>query len=295
MRVLLLGPNGQLGSDLLRAAPADRGVELIPLTRSDLDVTNATVIADALTKREFDALVNCTSYHKTDELETNAQQAVAVNAFAVRAMARACAARRARFVHVSTDYVFSGRFPPGAGARPYREDDAIGPLNVYGATKALGEELARAAHDDVLIVRVASLFGVAGASGKGGNFVETMIRVGREKGSLRVIADQHMSPTATADAARMILDALEQRIPAGTYHAVNSGHASWFEFASRIIERAGVQAAVEPIPATAYPLPAQRPAYSVMDNAKLAGLIGPIPHWHDALDRYLVAKGHRPA
>lgn len=295
MRVLLLGPNGQLGSDLLRAAPAARGVELIPLARADLDVTNAAVIADALAKREFDALINCTSYHRTDELETNAQQAVAVNAFAVRALARACAARRARFVHVSTDYVFSGRFPPGSAPRPYREDDPVGPLNVYGATKALGEELARAAHDDVLIMRVASLFGVAGASGKGGNFVETMIRVGREKGQLRVIADQHMSPTGTADAARMILGALEKRVPAGTYHAVNSGQASWFEFASRIIVRAGVHASVEPIPATAYPLPAQRPAYSVLDNARLAALIGPIPHWHVALDRYLVAKGHRPA
>jgi dTDP-4-dehydrorhamnose reductase len=120
-----------------------------------------------------------------------------------------------------------------------------------------------------------------------------MIRVGREKGQLRVIADQHMSPTSTADAARAILDALERALPAGTYHLVNSGQASWFEFAQRIIERSGVKAAVEPIPATAYPLPAQRPAYSVLDNEKLASRIGPIPHWTDALDRYLAEKGHR--
>src|SRR5690606_33610293 len=107
---------------------------------------------------------------------------------------------------------------------------------------------------DTLIFRVASLFGVAGASGKGGNFVETMIRVGKEKGQLRVVADQVMSPTATADVAEMILKALAAKIPAGVYHAVNSGHASWFEFAKQIIERSGVNAKVEPIPASAYPL-----------------------------------------
>lgn len=295
MKVLLLGANGQLGTDLRRLAPAAApGVELIPLTRADLDVTNTAGIADALAGRAFDALVNCTSYHKTDEVESNAPQAVAVNAFAVRALARACAAKRARLVHVSTDYVFSGVFTGGT-PHPYTESDPIGPLNVYGMSKAMGEALARAAHDDVLTFRVASLFGIAGASGKGGNFVETMIRVGRDKGQLRVIADQHMSPTGTADAARMILAALSRRIPAGTYHAVNSGHASWFEFASKIVERAGIKAAVEPIPATAYPLPAQRPAYSVLNNSKLAALIGPIPHWTEALGRYLTDKGHRSA
>ncbi len=295
MKVLLLGANGQLGTDLRRVAPSVApDLELIPLTRADLDVREPDAITAALAGREFDALINCTSYHRTDEVEGNAQQAVSVNAFAVRSIARACAAKGARLVHLSTDYVFSGVFA-GAAPRPYTETDAIGPLNVYGGTKAMGEALARAAHADVLILRVASLFGVAGASGKGGNFVETMIRLGREKGHLRVIADQHMSPTGTADAARMILMALARRIPAGTYHAVNSGQASWFEFAQRIIDRAGIKATVEPIPATAYPLPAQRPAYSVLDNSRLAAAIGPIPQWTEALDRYLADKGHRAA
>lgn len=287
MRILLLGANGQLGTDIQKGATG-RACRVIPLTRTDVDVSAPDTIAPALERHDFDALINCTSYHKTDELEANAQKAVAINAFAVRALARVCAARKARFAHVSTDYVFDGR-----QQRPYREDDPVGPLNVYGATKALGETLARAAHGDVLVFRVASLFGVAGASGKGGNFVETMIRVGKEKGQLRVIADQHMSPTSTADAARFMLDALERGIPASVYHLVNSGRASWFEFASRIIERSGVQAAVEPIPATAYPLPAQRPAFSVLDNSRLAALTRPIPDWTDALDRYLVEKGHR--
>ncbi|MCC6660730.1 MAG: dTDP-4-dehydrorhamnose reductase [Phycisphaerales bacterium] len=288
MRILLLGPAGQLGTDLRAAAAAFPGVTIEPVPRSDLDVSQAGAIQPALASRSFDALVNCTSYHKTDEVEGNAQAAMTVNAFAVRELARACARASARFLHISTDYVFDG-----LSKRPYVESDPTGPLNVYGASKAMGEALARSVCNDLLIFRVASLFGVAGASGKGGNFVETMIRFGKEKGQLRVIGDQFMSPTGTAEVARLILLSLTKRVPPGTYHAVNSGRASWFEFASRIIERAGVSAAVESIPATAFPLPAQRPAFSVMDNTKLAALVGPIPHWHDALDRYLRAKGHR--
>jgi len=289
MKVLLLGANGQLGTDLQTAA-ADHdsdAVQLIPLTRKDIDVSDPARIEKMLADHAFEALVNCTSYHKTDEVESHADQAVAINAHAVAALARACAAKKARLVHVSTDYVFDG-----LADKPYVETDPVGPLNVYGATKAMGESLIRLHHDDHLIFRVASLFGVAGASGKGGNFVETMIKVGRDKGALRVIADQYMSPTATADVARMILKSLIQQIPAGTYHAVNSGQASWYEFAARIIERAGVEATVDPIPASEYPQPAQRPPFSVMDNTKLAEQVGPIAEWTDALDRYLQAKGH---
>src|ERR1043165_4277354 len=169
MRVLLLGANGQLGHDILRAASQFSSLSVTPLTRKDVDVTDLKAIDAALNQHLFDALINCTSYHKTDDVEANAQQAVTVNAFAVRAMAKACAAKKARLVHYSTDYVFDG-----LSRRPYREDDQLGPLNVYGLTKAMGESLARTVHDDVLILRVASLFGLAGASGKGGNFVETM-------------------------------------------------------------------------------------------------------------------------
>lgn len=289
MKLLLLGPNGQLGTDLLHARETHAaGTTIDTMGRADVDVTDLDALRKALADRTFDALVNCTSYHKTDEVEGQTQRAFDTNAFAVRAMAEACAAKGARFVHISTDYVFDGK-----GDRPYNERDAAGPLNVYGASKLMGEALARTHCDDSLILRVASLFGVAGASGKGGNFVETMLRFGRERGHLRVVADQTMSPTATADVAWMIFAALGQSVPAGLYHAVNRGHATWHAFAARIIERAGVDAKVDPIPASEYPVPARRPAYSVLDNGHLARLIGDIPHWHDALDRYLVAKGHR--
>lgn len=289
MRLLIPGANGQLGSDLTAANERRGGAhEIIPLLRADMDVTDLDAIASVLDAHEFDALINCTSYHKTDEVEANGDQAVRINAHAVQNLAEGCAAKGARFVHVSTDYVFGGY----VSDRPLVETDNPAPVNVYGATKLLGESLAQLAHHDTLVMRVASLFGVAGASGKGGNFVETMIRFGKEKGQLRVINDQTMSPSSTADIAEMILTGLEEQIEPGVYHAVNSGQATWYEFARRIIEGAGVDATVEPIPHTEFPTAAQRPEYSVLDNGKLTSAIGDIPDWTDALARYLAAKGH---
>ena len=288
MRVLVLGANGQLGSDLIRACGARSGAfEAVAVCRKDLDVSRAEEVGAALDRYEFDVLINCTSYHKTDEVERNATQAFAINAHAVKAIAGACARRGAMLVHISTDYVFDGR-----AGRPYRETDSPAPINVYGASKAMGENLARMSHGRTIIARVASLFGVAGASGKGGNFVETMIRVGKEKGHLQVVNDITMSPTSTADVARMILDLLEKRAEPGIYHVVNSGQATWYEFARQIVERAGIRAEVLPITSDRYPTAAMRPAFSVLDNSKTASVVGEIPCWADALERYLAEKGH---
>ena len=288
MRVLLLGASGQLGTDLRARAEHVSGLEVATLDRARLDVAQPAQVRGALENLDFEVLVNCTSYHKTDEVELNATPAFAVNAHAVREMARACRARGARFCHVSTDYVFAGD-----GDRPYREDDCTGPVNVYGASKAMGEQLALLdGGDDVTILRVASLFGVAGASGKGGNFVETMIRLAREKGEVRVVDDVTMSPTATSDLAAWILALIEQRAPGGIYHAVNSGQATWFEFAAEILRQSAIDARATPIDSGAFPTVARRPAYSVLDNSRLAGVLGPLPDWRGALARYLAAKGH---
>jgi dTDP-4-dehydrorhamnose reductase len=158
----------------------------------------------------------------------------------------------------------------------------------------MGEDLAMLAGGDVLVLRVASLFGTAGASGKGGNFVETMIRLAKEKGKLNVVADQTMSPTSTKDIAETVIDMLAAAVPAGIWHVVNSGTATWCEFASRIIARAGIDAVINPIATSSYPTPARRPPYSALDNAKVAAAVRPMRAWQDALDEYLVAKGHRP-
>ena len=288
MKVVVLGPNGQLGSDIFAAnARNGGGIDIEGVGRDALDVTDLDRIEGVLGPMSFDALVNCTSYHKTDEVEKNASLAFTINAHAVQRMATVCAGKGARFVHISTDYVFSGD-----ATEPYVEEDRPGPLNVYGASKLMGEGLARNAHDDTLVLRVASLFGVAGASGKGGNFVETMIRVAKERGELRVVDDITMSPTATEDVARTRLKMLQTEAPPGIYHAVNSEPATWYRFAVEIVKGAGVRAEVTPVTSEEFPTVAARPHYSVLDNRKVGGILEGMPSWCDALQRYLRAKGH---
>lgn len=292
MKTLLLGPNGQLGSDI-RAANATLGnpLDLICVDRARLDLGDPDRAVAALRDLDFGCLINCSSYHKTDEVERNAQQAFTINTHLVQRLAELCARKKARFVHVSTDYVFGGK----KKRSPLVEDDGKAPLNVYGASKAMGEDLALSTDGDVLVLRVASLFGVAGASGKGGNFVETMIRMGRDKGHLRVVADQMMSPTATADVAMAVIKMVRSGADRGIWHVVNSGAATWYEFACRIMERAGVAATVEPIASSDFPTAAMRPPYSVLDNSKLSAAIGPMRAWQEALDAYLSVKNYRPS
>ena len=290
LRALLLGPNGQLGNDIRRAlAQAGGTVDLIPIARGKLDLAAHGAVERTLGGLDFDALVNCAAWTAVDDAEGAAALAFAVNAHAIQAMARVCAAKRARLLHVSTDYVFGG---DSARKRPLREQDPIAPVNVYGASKAMGETLARLECDDVVILRTASLFGVAGTGGKGGNFVETMIRAGREHGTLRVVDDQSMSPTSTAEVARVVMRMLASGCEPGLYHAVNTGTATWFDFAREIVRRAGVKATVAPCASREYPTRAVRPRYCVLDNAKVSAAFGPMPVWQDALERYLHAKGH---
>jgi len=288
MIVAVLGANGQLGSDILRVISADpRRDQALPLSRKDLDISNLEAIPTVLSKFRFDVLVNCTGYHKTDEVETHATEAIRINAHAISAIAKSCKSQRARFVQISTDYVFDGNT-----RQPYSETDQPRPINVYGASKLLGENLAlRSYPDETLVVRVASLFGVAGSSGKGGNFIETILRHGKETGQVRVVNDITMSPTCTADAARAILDLLRQDAPPGIYHLANSGSATWFEFAKQIIEDAGVPATVVPVTSEEYPSVAIRPSYSVLNNDKISRIVGELPHWKDALHQYLTEKG----
>jgi dTDP-4-dehydrorhamnose reductase len=289
---VLLGPNGQLGTDVQKAnAASAKPLTIKPVGRADIDLEDVEQAARKLRDMKFDALVNCSSYHKTDEVEKNAQKAMTINAHLVRRLAEICTERKARFVHISTDYVFGGQ----AKREPLVETDGKAPLNVYGASKGMGEDLALLANPDSVILRVASLFGVAGASGKGGNFVETMIKFGRERGELNVVADQVMSPTSTTDIAAVLLKMLQQGAAGGLYHVVNSGEASWYDFATRIIERAGVAARVLPITSAQFQTPAKRPPYSVLSNAKVNGAFGAMRLWQDALDDYLVAKGYRSA
>ena len=290
LKAVLVGPRGQLGHDLRRAhAESGESIELIPLPRERLNLAMRGRVEQVLGDLKFDVLVNCAAYTRVDEAEDNEAHAFAVNAHAVRAMARVCAAKRARLLHISTDYVFGGELKR---RRPLREDDSTAPVNIYGASKAMGERLARFEADDVVILRVASLFGEAGAGGRDGNFVETIVRAAREKRPLRVVDDQAMSPTATADVARVALRMLAEGCAAGLYHVVNTGSATWCEFAREILRCAGIAGGVTPCTTEEFPTRAARPRYCVLDNAKVSAEFGALPPWQDALERYLRSRGY---
>ena len=292
-RVLLLGPNGQLGHDIRREHARARGrFDLVSLPRKLLDVTSPEAIARVLGSLQFDALVNCAAYTHVDRAEDDAATAFAVNAHAVQALARVCHAKRAPILHISTDHVFGG---DPALRRPLREEDRAAPINVYGASKAMGETRARLESDDAVVLRTASLFGVAGVGGKGSNFVETVIGAARERGPLRVVDDQTMSPTASADVARIVVQMVQEGCAPGIYHVVNAGAATWFEFACEIVRRAHVTAEVAPCATEEYAAPARRPRYSVLDNAKVSAAFGAMPTWQEALDRYLHARQQKAA
>jgi dTDP-4-dehydrorhamnose reductase len=284
-RVVLLGANGQLGTDIRRVF-ASAPVQLIPLQRKDLDVERLDQIAPVLRSvGPFDVLINCTAYHKTDECEDHAEKAFAVNALAPREMAKFCSETGAVLIHFSTDYVFDG-----AQKRPYTEQDPVSPLNVYGVSKAAGEHFIAAHHDKAIVLRVSSLFGTAGASGKGGNFVETMLRLAASGQPVRVVDDQIMSPTYTMDIAEAVRRfVLEHPGLYGIYHCSGEGACSWYAFAAEIFRQRGVKADLRPVSASEYPAKARRPAYSVLDHSKLRAVC-PMPHWTDALRRYFLQK-----
>jgi dTDP-4-dehydrorhamnose reductase len=290
MKALLLGPNGQLGTDI-RFANDRRGepMEILSIGRAQIDLANIEPAISSLRELNFDALINCSSYHKTDEVEANAQQGFTINAHLVKRLAELTAEKRASFFHVSTDYVFGGH----PQRSPLSEDAPKAPVNIYGASKAMGEDLALLANSNTRILRVASLFGVAGASGKGGNFVETMLRLAKENGELRVVCDQTMSPTSTSDVAYALIDMILAEAPPGIWHLVNSGSATWYEFAERIVSDANVKARVLPITTEAFPTPAARPRYSALDNAKFTRAIHSLRPWQEALADYLAAKERR--
>ena len=290
-KVLLLGATGQLGHEVRRLhAEAGEPFDLLAPGRDALDLAAPETVEGVLDALDFDTLVNCAAWTRVDDAEDAAGPAFAVNAHAVRGLARRCAAKRARLLHVSTDYVFGG---DDSRSRPLREDDPTAPVNAYGRSKAAGEALARSECGDVVILRVAALFGAAGAGRRGGNFVETVIRAARAKGALRVVDDQTVSPTAAADAARIVLGMVTDDCAPGIYHVTNTGAATWFELARESLRRARVGARVTPCASAEYPTRAVRPRYTALDNGKVSAAFGAMPPWQDALERYLHEGMHR--
>lgn len=282
MKIALLGANGQLAFDLARTLVNH---DVVPLTRADFDVTDSASMWDALKAAAPDAIINTTAFHRVDDCESAVDEAFRVNALAVFNMATAAARLDARLVHISTDYVFDGE-----ARRPYVESDAPGPLSVYANSKLAGEYFVRSQAPEHLLIRTCGLYGVAGSSGKGGNFVETMLRKAAAGDEIRVVSDQVVTPTPTAELASQILILLEGD-HRGLVHCSAEGSCSWFEFAQAIFELSGVEARLEPTTGAFHKTPARRPAYSVLANHRLnEAALNRMPHWREGLAGYLKEK-----
>nr|WP_250890745.1 dTDP-4-dehydrorhamnose reductase [Sphingobium nicotianae] len=270
---MITGAGGQLGRALQSSAPAH--ADVVALDRQSLDIADEAAIVDLFDETEPDLVINAAAYTAVDRAESDQIEAHRINAEGAGALAAAAAVQRARFIHVSTDFVFDG-----SNGVPYRPDHPTAPLGVYGATKLAGEQAVQAAHPQALIVRTAWVYGVTGS-----NFVRTMLRLMADRDEVRVVADQVGTPTYAAGLARALW-ALDATGATGIHHWTDSGAASWYDFALAIQEEAlaiGLltrQVPVLPIATSDYPTPARRPSYSVLDKRSAIALVGaPAPHW----------------
>ena len=280
MRIAILGSNGQLGQDL--CAALESAHVLSPLTRKDFDVTDHERARDILSNLAPEIIVNLTAYHRVDDCENYPNKAFSVNASAVLNLVRIANDLSAKLVQFSTDYVFDGDTET-----PYTEFSVPFPLSVYANSRLAGEYLVRTQAQHFVLVRTCGLYGRAGSQGKGGNFVETMLKKARSQESIQVVSDQIVTPTSTKDLARQ-LSVLLSTTHEGLFHITNEGSCSWFEFASAIFDIAGITANLNPTTTSAYETPARRPRYSVLENRQLKNLgLNRMLHWRDALAEYL--------
>jgi dTDP-4-dehydrorhamnose reductase len=276
-RWLVTGAGGMLGTDLV-AAVAASGEPVTGMDRASLDVTDAAAVTDAIASCRPEVVVNCAAWTAVDDAEAGEEQALAVNAGGPANLAAACAGLGARLVQVSTDYVFAG----DAG-RPYAEDDVPAPRTAYGRTKLAGERAVLGGLPGAgYVVRTAWLYGAYGPS-----FVRTMIKLEDQRPTVDVVDDQHGQPTWTVDVARQIIALVHSTAAPGIYHATSSGQTTWFGLAREIFGLLGADPArVKPVPSSAMPRPAPRPAYSVLGHGAWAPLgVPPIAEWQAALHR----------
>lgn len=281
-RILVTGARGQLGGELAGIECAD-GTVIVALTRDQLDVTNESAVAAAMQTHQPHVVINCAAWTDVDGAESHPDAAFAVNAWGPRLLARACSRRGARLIHVSTDYVFDGR-----SSEPLDEDETPAPLSVYGRSKLAGEQEVRDAASGHCIVRTSGLYGREGP-----NFVLTILRRASEGAALRVVADQVTAPTATADLARALLRLAEREV-GGTFHLTNGGSTSWYGFALEALAVCELRVPVTPVAMADGLRAAARPRCTLLDNRGWRDLgEPPLPHWRDALARYLATVRER--
>jgi len=282
MKIALLGANGQLGRDLQQVL-SDHIV--VPFTRDDFDVLDHVGTRAAISEARPTVILNTTAYHRVDDCESNVEMAYQANALAVLNLVRIANDLEAVLVHISTDYVFDGK-----SLVPYTEESQPMPLSVYGNSKLAGEYLVRSGARKYFLIRTSGLYGNAGSRGRGGNFVETMLAKARNREGIQVVNDQVLTPTYTVDVAHQIA-AILTTAHYGLFHMTNEGSCSWYEFALRIFQLAGVDADVTPTTSDLYKTPAIRPRYSVLENARLKSLgLNRMRNWREALAAYFHGK-----
>lgn len=289
MSILITGAKGQLGNELtkiLGEGTSELGVlplfyaqaKVIPVDVDELDITDLPAVLAFLALHKPSLVINCAAMTNVDGCETNEDGAYQVNAIGPKNLAMACEKHGSRLLHVSTDYVFSGD-----GTQPYGENDGPAPNTAYGRTKLAGERFVLSHCPDSCICRTAWLYGYVG-----NNFVKTMLRIAREKGSLTVVNDQVGNPTSAVDLAYQLL-LLGASSETGIFHCTCNGEpVSWFDFASRIVSAAGLDVPVHGCTTAEFPRPARRPAYSALDNSRLRSTIGDsMRDWKVALDSFM--------
>lgn len=276
MKWVLLGGHGMLGQDL-QAVLADAGEQFIAFGSAECDIRDLDAVQKAIAAA--DVVVNCAAWTAVDKAEEHEPEAFMINAVGARNVALACAESGPRFVHISTDYVMSGE-----GTDPWPEDAPQAPKSAYGRTKAAGEWAVRATNPDALVVRTAWLYGAGGP-----NFVKTMLRLAGERETVTVVADQFGQPTWTRDLADLILRLVGAEVPGGYYHGTSSGSTSWHGFAQEIFRLSGLDPErVTPITTVEFPVPAPRPANSVLGHDGLeASGVPAIAQWESRLAAHL--------
>ncbi len=282
MKIAIIGADGQLGSDLMKALDIEKP---FPLYYPDFDITKAQKTRKVLSKLSLEVVINTAAYHKVDECEDNPQKAFEVNSIAVRELALICRELGLTLIHFSTDYVFDGK-----KRAPYIEDDTPNPLNVYAVSKLAGEYFVRQNLQRYFLIRTCGLYGEAGCWGKGYNFVDAVISLEKQGKPLRIVNDQWVTPTATSELASRIAELIHTD-HYGLYHMTNEGQCTWFEFARMIFALIGRKADLCPVDSETYGARALRPLYSVLENrnAKKIGLTDFSP-WEKALKEYLIKK-----
>jgi dTDP-4-dehydrorhamnose reductase len=278
MRALITGGGGQLASDLQELL----GDDARSYSHAELDIADSAALDRAFAETQPDVVFNCAAFHNVDVCETEPDSAWAVNVRAVRDLA----GRGAKLVHLSTNYVFDGR-----REEPYGEDDVPSPRSIYALTKLAGEHAALAYGDGALVVRGAGLYGLHGSASKGGNFVQRMLKRAREQNALKMVADQRLQPTFTADLAQSLLEAVEKDAT-GLVHLTASGACSWFDFTVAIMEIAGIDVPIEPVTTTIPPGSPDRPLNGVLSRPRADALgIGELRPWREALADYMARAG----